>query len=424
MRNQITAWLIYIRDSFWFAPLTLSVGGWVLASALIIVDRTQETSSFTNFESVEGARTVLSTIAASSITVAGSVFSLVMVVLVLVSQQYGPLVVSTLSRDRILQYGMGVFTASFVYCLRVLQALEIGFLAPLASSIGIIIGFLDVGLLIFVLHRISINIRYNNIISNIMNELKETIAELFPHIQPPSATSLPTDHRSNCEAVHSTESGYLELIDKVALVAAATEADCIISVRYRPGTFVFKGAIIGWVHPSNKITAALCERINDSLYVGNFRTPEQDVELMVTQLATIAVRALSPAINDPYTAMSCIDRLGEALSDIGARPNPQAIFCDTTGKVRLVTRPATFSSLLSLAFDQLRHYGQGDLTVQLHLLKTIGMIGEYLHDKEDETILRGYAKYIRLEALALHTLDYEMQRIEAAFLDAVGTLAD
>jgi uncharacterized membrane protein len=424
MRNALTALYIYLKDSFWFAPLAMSVGAWILASVLLSVDRTQATINLTYFESVESARTVLSTIAASSITVAGSVFSLVMVVLVLASQQYGPLVVSTLSRDRTLQSGMGVFTASFVYCLRVLQSLEVGFLAPLASNVGILIGFANVVLLIFVLHRLSSNIRYNNIISNIMGELHETVGELFPRVEPPVPPALPTDHRSNCEPVYSTESGYLELVDKFDLVALATQADCIISLRYRPGTFVFKGAIIGWVHPAKKATPELAQQINESLYVGNFRTPEQDIELMVTQLATIAVRALSPAVNDPYTAMSCIDRLGEALSDIGARPNPQAVFTDMNGKVRLVTRPATFASLLSLAFDQIRHYGKGDLKVMLHLLKTIGMVGESLHDKEDETILRGYAKYIRVEALALHKLDYEMQRIEAMFLDAVGTLAD
>lgn len=423
MKKRLETLLLYLSHSFWFAPMVMSVLAWVAASLLILIDRSGATASLNYFESVESARTVLSVIASSAITVAGTVFSLVMVVLVLASQQYGPLIVSTLSRDRTLQVGMGVFTASFVYALRVLQTLEIGFLSPVATSVAVLVGFVDIGVLILILHRISTTIRYNTIIANIMHELHHTIGQVFPLHHAPTPT-LPDDFYTHAAPIRTTDNGYLELVLSEVLVATAIQHDVVLNLRYRAGTFLMTGAIIGYVYPASRYSAALEQAVNEALIVGTFRTPEQDVELMVTQLATMAVRALSPAVNDPYTAMSCIDRLGEALSSVGRRPNPPTAYTDDTGRLRLVTRPATFSSLLYLAFDQIRHYGKADIKVQLHLLKTIRMIGECMHDEQDEHTLHTYAGYIYEAALYSHTLPYEQRDIERAYKQAVRTLAD
>lgn len=425
MNKRINAFVLNLSNNFWLIPLTLNLWAWVLATFLIALDRTGTTGWLNAFEQVEGARSVLTAVASSSITVAGTVFSLVMVVLVLASQQYGPLIVSTMIRDRTLQLGIGVFTASFVYSLRVLQSLEVAFLSPLASSIGVLIGFVDVGVLIFILHRISSNIRYNTIIANITARLHKTIDKVFPDQQPHAASiAIPEDFYNNAAPIHSSDTGYLELVLKEQLVSLAVEKNCILSLRYRPGTFFIPGAIIAYVYPASAFDEDLQHRVNEALVVDSFRTPEQDVELIITQLATIAVRALSPAVNDPYTAISCIDRLGETLSTIGGRPNPPRIHADAKGNPRLVTRPATFSSLLALAFDQIRHYGINDMSVQMHLLKTIRMIGECLHDAEEEDWLHTYAGYIREEALEHHLRPYEQQDIEHAYKQAVRALVD
>lgn len=438
MKNTLIALGDRLRNNYWFIPALMAVGAFMLSFVTVAVDSqfggvTGVLPQWDAVSNAEGARTVLATIAGSMITVAGTTFSLLLVVLSLASQQYGPLVVGNFIRDWGNQFVLGMFTATFLYCMRVMTVIrsenEGRFVPQFATLVGVGLAVFSLAVLIYFIHHISESIRSYTIIGKIRHNLQMTIEEMYPEGRDAgnsefSAAMPPADYTERSAPILARDGGYLQLVDEEALLALAEEQDVVLELPHRQGAFILKGSLIGRLYPAEKQGTTLSEQFNEALYVGDQRTPAQDVELMITQMASIAVRALSPAINDPYTAGICIDRLGEALSDMARRKLPPYQRCDSEGRLRLITTPITFDEMVHLAFDQIRHYGGEDLVVVTHLLKTLRMIGESLHDTADESALRRYAQIVRDESLSIHKSDYARQMIELAFASAIMALAD
>lgn len=410
MKNTIISWRDRLRASYWFIPMVMAVLAFLLSIIAIQIDeriglRFAWISGLVYVDSPEGARTLLSTIASSMITVAGVVFSLTMVVLSLTSQQYGPLVLSNFMRDRGNQFVLGIFTATFIYCLLVLRTIRgVGssiFIPHFSVLIGLGLGIAGLAVLIYFIHHVSDSIRASTIIDRISDDLNQAIIDLFPvqlgarreEAQPDNGfQELPENFESQSKPIFSDESGYLQLVDSDTLLDAARDHDVIIHLIHRPGHYIIKGSLLATAWPLERVTERLDRRVNNALVLGSHRTQVQDVEYLFTQLVGVGVRALSQAINDPFTAVACIEHLGEALCLLGNRQTPSRYRYDQDGNLRVILNSVTFGGMLALSFDEIWHYGREDPRVRQTLQRTLQMIAQCVGDETNRGVVLRYAE--------------------------------
>ena len=198
--------------------------------------------------------------------------------------------------------------------------------------------------------------------------------------------------------VRATDAGYIQFIDPERTVALARERDLVIRLLLKPGCYASSGAVLATVWPAERVDARSEQEIQDVFHLGKQRTPTQDVEYAVNQLAEMAVRAMSPAINDPFTAMTCLDHMGEGLAAFARRRREDPNIYDRDGRLRIVFDPVTFDQLLKAAFDMLRHASSNNATVLQHMLDVIGVIGRDVHSVEARQDLLRHAALIAAES--------------------------
>jgi uncharacterized membrane protein len=440
--------LLSVRDrletSYWFIPVILTLLGIGVAFMLLRLDERIFPSLVQQFGidafiSPSSAITLLNTIAASMATIVGTVFSITLVVLTLASQQYGPLIVNNFIRGRSSQLALGTFLGTFIYCIFALQSMhaeasgQYTFIPVLSIYFALFLAVLCVIVLIFYIHQVAVSIRPTSIIGRISALLLNSIELIYPlemgeesPVSPMSDAdqALISQFEKQAATLYATGSGYIDFILDDDLMDVAKTYEVTLELTYRPGAFITEGGIIGRVYPPEKFTPELNDEVNRVLVLSPHRTPVQDVELLFSQLVAVAIRALSPAINDPFTASTCIDRLGQALSYLSQRHIPSRYRYDHEGHLRVITNPITFDGMLHLAFDQIRHYGGGDLVIVRRLLDTIRVMGEIMHGMEDQQTLEAYASLIWTEARVRHPTDYARQTIDQAYQAACATLKD
>jgi uncharacterized membrane protein len=383
----------FFKSSFWFLPALMICAAMVLSFAMVTLDRNlgiKESLRFYGFMlsvSPEGARSVLSTIAGSMMTVAGVTFSITIVVLNLASSQFGPRLLRNFIQDRGIQFVLGTFVASFIYCLLVLRSVEsVGqdiFVPSFSVTVAVVLAFLNVGVLIYFIHHIATSIQADKVISGVSNELQRNFRRIFTEELEQKPTNITTSmaalQKENTAHFHrhvifACANGYLQAIDLDRLMQLAQKNDFILYIQLKPGQFVVAGSVLTIVSSEKKSVEDCDQVIRESFIVGGQRTPQQDVEYSVHQLVEIAIRALSPGINDPYTALDCIDQLGSALCFLGNKKFPIENLFDDNGKLRLVIKPFTYSGMLNASFDQIRQYGSSSVAVTIRLLEIMTTI--------------------------------------------------
>ena len=376
----------------------------------------------------EGASSLLGAIAGSMITIAGVVFSMTLVALSLASSQLGPRLLRNFMRDTTTQMVLGTFVATFLYCLLVLRTIrraeEIVFVPHLSVTLGVLLAVVSVGVLIYFIHHVSVSIQANEIVARVGTELIEGIERLFPEnigrgapripMEPPDAGFLDTFDRE-ARPIGSAGDGYLQFVDGDALIALAMQEDVVIRLERRPGHYVVATRPLALVWPGNKVTDQLIDRINSAFALGNQRTSGQDVEFAVNQLVEIAIRALSPGVNDPFTAMVCVDHLGSALCRLAELDMPSPYRHDTQEKIRVITPVFTFPDVTDAAFNQIRQYGRSSTAVTIRLLETIAEVAGSVHRPEDRAALLRHAKMIARGARDGLLEDEDRQVVEEHF---------
>jgi uncharacterized membrane protein len=408
-------------------------GAMVLAFATVALD-TLVTDWLTlkwglNFTGgAEGASSLLGAIAGSMITIAGVVFSMTLVALSLASSQLGPRLLRNFMRDTTTQMVLGTFVATFLYCLLVLRTIrraeEVAFVPHLSVTFGVLLAVVSVGVLIYFIHHVSVSIQANEIVARVGTELIEGIQRLFPKnigqgapripAEPPDAGFLETFDRES-RPIGSAGDGYLQFVDGDALIALAMQEDVVIRLERRPGHYVVATRPLALVWPGNKVTDQLIDRINSAFALGNQRTSGQDVEFAVNQLVEIAIRALSPGVNDPFTAMVCVDHLGSALCRLAELDMPSPYRHDTQEKIRVITPVFTFPDVTDAAFNQIRQYGRSSTAVTIRLLETIAEVAGSVHRPEDRAALLRHAKMIARGARDGLLEDEDRQVVEEHF---------
>jgi uncharacterized membrane protein len=370
----------------------------------------------------EGARAVLSAIASSMITVAGLTFSITMLTLQLASSQFGPRLLRNFMRDRGNQIVLGTFIATFIYCLLVLRTVrgteESSFVPHLSVAVGVLLALASIAVLIYFIHHVATSIRIESLLKTLSAETRATIDHLYPerlgHDPPnePSAYDLPQVSISDTRSIFAGSSGYMQRVDVDALMRLATDHDLVIYIDARPGRFVTESDSVLRVHPADRASDDIDDTLSGTFIIGQERTPEQDLEFSIRRIVEIAQRALSPGINDPTTALYCIDRLGEAFERLALRHIPAPMRFDEDRLLRVVTEVISLDELACPAFAAVARYGMTDADVVRHLLDTMKSLQRVARLAESSQLIRMIDEIGRQSAGQL-CLDFDRRAIQA-----------
>ena len=396
-----------LRDSFWFLPSLIVAGSIAAALALIQVDAAGSQKWMSHWPrlfgtSASGARGVLSTIAGSMMTVVGVTFSMVLVTLALVSSQYTSRILRNFMRDRVTQVVLGIFTGIFTYCLVVLRTIrsgdEAGFIPSLAVTVGVLMAIGGIGALIFFIHHIAASIQASSIIASVADETMAAVDRLFP-LKFGQAPGDDTDDQSllslpeRCwQAVLAQESGYIQGVENAVLLCLAREHQTIVRMERGIGDFVVQDTTLFSLALANPPEPKLIAALREAFNIQRHRTVEQDASFGIRQLVDIALRALSPGINDTTTAVMCVDYLTAILARLAVRDIPSQNRYDK-GELRVITIGPTFFSLVAESFDQIRGSAEGNVAVLLRMLGALQTIGGLIASASNRQVLREHMEW-------------------------------
>jgi len=437
MRNvKLSKLLDTLQSSYWFLPSLIAVAGIALAFAMLAVDKTEAIKtgelSWIYRGGPEGARGLLSAVASSMVTVAATAFSITIVALQLAASNFGPRLLRNFMQDTGNQIVLGTFIATFLYCLLVLRTIHGEdynlFVPQLSVTVGIMLAVASIGVLIYFIHHASTIIQASYVIASVAEELDDAIDRLFPEeigqaeLQEDSAiATIPKDFDAQACPIRSTHTGYLQAIDDRLLLKLAYKSNLLLRLKAKPGEFLAKGNCLVLVYPGKQVTPKTISEINRAFLLGKERTEQQDIEFPINQLVEIALRALSPGINDPFTAIRCIDRLSAGLSCLAERQFPSAYRYDSEQNLRFIAAPVAFEQLIETAFNQIRHYGKSDLAVVLRLLKAIAQIASHTHRPRDRLALEQQAEMILEDSREALAQSRDQQMVEDFYRQVAAT---
>src|SRR5690242_16374033 len=418
------------RRNFWIwaTPLLFFVGA--IAFALITLQWDQAVATgklvlprWAASSDPGDAQALLSVVAGASISALTLVFSSALVVLTLAAAQFGSFLLHDFIRMRIVRLTLSMFVATFVYSLMVLARVGDGltqdFVPQISAKIAMLLAFLSLMLLIGFIYSISISIQAQQVAALVAAELRRAIDERQRAIaaeggadaadRPISANLAEATRRlaEDAAPVSATKSGYLQELAFRQLVRAATQAEVVVHLMYRPGQYILAGSVLAEVWPSHAVAADshLAPTIQRAHIVGSQRTMRQDLEFAIDKLEQIAMIALSAAINNSFNVLICIDWLADGLRMLAEKPSDWLVYHDARGAVGVITQSLPLSSLIDAAFSKVRYASRGNPAVVIHLLRAIGCLAPFLTTPEQRDALAAHANAAVEQAL--HVLPLE-----------------
>ena len=423
-----------LKVSFWFTPVVMSLGAILLAWTMYWVDGLIPNEALQDSRLVLSGgpteiRTMLVGMAGTILATAGVVFTLFTLPLSTVAAQYGSRLLRVFLGDRTTQLVLGMFVATFVYCLAAALSIPPVDVEPDGAQVTVTVGLFlmlaTFGSLILLVQHISTMLQAPNIAAAAGAELREAVrAEIPEEIRSNDSGKGGFQTHSNSQeaaealveadgyAVRVRRTGYIHYIDPEIVLTLAREHNLVIRLLRKPGSVVWHEARVALVWPAARVDEELDRQIRNAFRIGNGRTPTQDVCYAVNQLVEMAVRAMSPAINDPFTAMTCLDYLGEGLALFIRQGEKGPNFYDLDGRLRLVLEPVTFAELLDGAFDMLRHASYDNASVLLHMLEVIDAVGREAGSPEARQHLARHVSLIQAESQAGALIEQDRQLIQ------------
>lgn len=375
-----------VNTSIWFVPSAMGLVGVLLAFVMLHLDRGHADIPWEWLRlmqiGADGVRQVFSVTTGSMMTITGVTFSISIVALSLASNQFGPKILRNYMSDSVNKVVLGLLIGTFVYGLTVLAFIDgqgEGYIPLFATLVNLALTVTAIGGMIYFIHNISKSIQAEQIIALIGKDLDVAINKTL-HEDPPGDTGF-----TMAEWQHLTEglraftfssgaSGYIQTIDYAGIAARARALDCYVRIDTRAGKFIIDRAPVGKYYAPHELDDEALQTLQALIVSGRERTPVQDIEFAIDQLVQVALRALSPGINDPYTAITCIDWLSAALAKMGTRSFPPPYVSDTAGELRLATDNFTFAGAVNSMFDPLRQNARGNEMVVIRLLEAIAAI--------------------------------------------------
>lgn len=400
------------HGSFWFMPTILSLAVAVLAAFVIRVD--VEIDQWLVRQAPwlvmtpSAARATLSAIAGAMVTSTSLVFSITIVAVSIAASQFGSRLIRTFRNNRVTHWTLGAFVATSLYCLLLLVVVREGdgsqFVPNLAVYLGMFFAICCLGLLIYFIHNTAVSVQAPNIVRASACDLDDAIERLYPSKlgEPPQERNNEAQSREQygklgdeCHVVSSTREGYVQAIDSDSVMHVAHDGGIAIELLARPGTFLTKDLPLAKYWSQSVFDEEIAQRISAAFITGSVRTPRQDVKYAVNELVEVAVRALSPGINDPFTTITCIDRLGAAVGRMAERKIPSAFRLDEENELRVVAWPVTFGEMLDAAFNQIRQHARSNVSVLIRLLTALEAIAVRVQHQSDREAVMRHAEMLR-----------------------------
>lgn len=432
--NRLRSLWLNLVGSLWFVPSVLVLIG--VAAALVLVELHPAIDMDLAKDwprlfgaGAEGARGMLSAIATSMITVAGVVFSVTIVALSLTASQYSPRVLRNFMSDRPTQVVLGAFVAVFAYCLIVLRTIRSGdegtFVPSLAVLGGVFMAFVGIGLLIYFVHHVATAIQVDFIVQRIAADTLDAIDRLFPaeagkerSTRASPLLAVPPDVQ--WEDIAAARTGYLVAVDTAALMDLATKHHTVLRVVPQIGAFVVAGMAVvqvscGGGRPKDGWPGVLAS----SFTVQGERNVHQDPAYGLQQLVDVGLRALSPGVHDPTTAVSCVDHLGALLHHLSSR-HIEGGLRERDGQLRLIVSAPSFEDLVHVALSALTHHAGSHQPVHARLLTAVENSAAATGDPQRLAVLERQvdAHIERLPSANLSSRDVETLRQRANSLRA------
>jgi uncharacterized membrane protein len=426
MLARATSKLRSQRDiNLWRIPLRLSFASLVLFGVTLSIDaldanRIIHIPTWVTMGSIDDARAILSAMMGAVATVLALIFSVALLVLSMVATLFGPRLLYRFLQDWVTQATIGLFMGTFIYvCLCFLvthQDANSRFVpqVSLLTSWVLVVG--SFGFLVYYSHRIATSIQNPDMIARVVDDLRPAIVGMHERAAGEGAGALPEDAAIRALAatgavIECPASGYLQHVEHGPLVAAAHRAGALVVFRFRPGQFMLHGEPMASIVPASKATV-LAPAIGRHVGLGRHRTLTQDSEFAVAQIVEIAIRALSPAVNDTFTGVACVDWLADALLVLAESPPVQGNWFDTDGELRVWMPEVPIERTVKLAFDQIRQAASTTPAVLIRQLEIIRRIAPRLPEPARRALIT-QADAIRENAPALAALD--RRDIETAY---------
>jgi uncharacterized membrane protein len=397
-----------LRTNLWLVPtleivfaVALFAGTYALDQAAY--DGSWHLPSFFISGTADAARQILTAIAAAVITVVTLVFSITIVTLTLASTQFGPRMLRNFIRDRITQITLGSFVATFVYSILALVSIGPGahgeFVPHVSITVTMVLVVADVAVLVVFIDHIAKSIQLPQVIASIAGDLAHAIeadvAESAADVVKagPSLSEMLVRLDEDSGVVRAPSSGYLQYVSMSTLIDISSRSHAVIRLLHRPGHFVVEGEPLANVWPA-AAAPGVARALGGAHATGPHRTLTQDLSFAVDQLVEIAIRALSAAVNDTFTALACIDWLGDGLGKIASRWRPVTVHRDAAGHVRVITVPVSFRRLVERAHDKIRQASRGMPAVMIRQLEAIAKVMAYTTSVEQREVLLEQAEMI------------------------------
>lgn len=350
----------------------------MLAYSLPLIDD----HSFTTFllekkigvRHAEAAINVVSNIANAVVTITSIAFSMTIVALVMASSQFGPRLLKNFMESKSTQFVLGGFTATYLFCLIVLSQIDASSETTRFPQTSVFIAFLlaiiCIFALIFFIHHVATSIRADTLVNHVSNQLSHDLAKVqeLRHDRKSVDVKSVIENHTNSIQIRLTCSGYIQAIDFEHLCSIATRFEGVIELKVKAGDFLLPDSEAAVLYSD----AVLPSKIDaqEGFIIGIERTSLQDPVFAINKLVEMAVRALSPSLDDPFTATNCIDQLAQALSSFKTSNLPSNAILDKTNTVKIITNAHTLEDLFEAAFSQIRRSAYSQFFVMMHLLQT------------------------------------------------------
>ena len=390
--DRIRNFLSHLREQLWLVPVALTVAAMLVAvfmlsfgSRIFSGDGGGEGAAWWLYSGgPESARTLLSSLLSGLMTMTSLVISMTFVILTLAASQLGPRLISMFVSDREIQAVLGLFIGTIVYIIAILRSVDENLggdgVPHAAVTLASLLTLICLFALLFYIHKIARSIIADNVVEAVSQGLRKDVRSIL-HSGGAAASSAaePPDFDRTGIAFRSIsleQQGYIQVVKYSRLVEIACENDAVIVVNVRPGHHIIHHG--DHVQLSAKIPAGCDKAIRKAFVIGRNRTAAQDLEHGIRQLVEIAVRALSPGINDPFTAIAVIDRLTAALEEIlTGRLQPELI-TDAQGRVRVIADRSEIAGIVDMAFDAIRQAGADNPAILIRIADSLGTLARLL----------------------------------------------
>lgn len=429
MRARVHEFWELARSSFWFLPSLMMLAGLILFAITLTIDELHPAGGVLHALFYSGGTTsatnLLQTLTGAMVAIATVVFSTMMVVLTLATSQFGHRLIRSFMRDRANQAVLGIFLATFVYCMLVFHMVgndpENRFVPDVSLSVGFVLALFATCTLIYFTHHMAQLFAAPEVLETVGVEFDQAIDRMYPDHAGDDGTPAPELGHGTQDLI-APDGGYVQAIGVVALREIAQRHDIVIESRVSYGDYVLPGGVLARLHGAglDPDTAGHAAR---EYVLGRSRMTDHDLLFAVNQMAEIGVRALSPALNNPFTALDCVNRIGRSLAVLIARPMPTEVVTDPDGEMRLVIRVPNFHDLLDAAFMPIRNYGRTSVITMREVLRVIEKLAPLTRRDFERRALARHAETI-LEA-AGHGLSEstDIERIRDCFYDTRRALA-